>query len=49
MEVSYVDAYYFVLQLLRQRRPFIARATDAMGNELFRVRIYDVFFPIIFF
>jgi hypothetical protein len=49
MEVSYVDAYFFVLQLLRQRRPFVARLTDAMGNELFRVRIYDVFFHFIFF
>ncbi|KAJ6831404.1 phospholipid scramblase family protein [Iris pallida] len=25
-------------QLLRSRRPFIARITDAMGNEIFRVR-----------
>lgn len=36
----YDDAclFCFVLQLLRQRRPFVARVTDGMGNELFRVR-----------
>lgn len=26
------------LQLLRTRRPFVAYITDALGNELFRVR-----------
>lgn len=26
------------MQLLRTRRPFVASITDALGNELFRVR-----------
>lgn len=31
------------LQLLRLRRPFVAYITDALGNELFRVRIVFMF------
>lgn len=29
------------LKLLRLRRPFVAYITDAMGKELFRVRVFS--------
>ncbi|XP_062001364.1 altered inheritance rate of mitochondria protein 25 [Rosa rugosa] len=32
------ESHVIMRQLLRQRRPFVARVTDGMGNELFRVR-----------
>ena len=42
---GYMNLYLYNMngQLLRTRRPFVATITDGYGNELFRVRLVDLY------